>query len=100
MRACHDVSDGGLLVAVAEMAMAGLIGVRLSTGPRDIPGHAFWFGEDQGRYLLAVPDAAPADPRRRGGRACRRCGSAHSGGQDLTLPDGGTISVASVARGA
>ena len=69
VRACHDVSDGGLLVAVAEMAMAGLTGVRLFTGPRDIPSHAYWFGEDQGRYLLAVPDAGVADPCRRGGRA-------------------------------
>ena len=57
VRACHDVSDGGLLVAVAEMAMAGGIGARLSAHPRDIPGHAFWFGEDQGRYVLAVPEA-------------------------------------------
>ena len=76
VRACHDVSDGGLLVAVAEMALAGGIGVRLSTGPRDIPGHAFWFGEDQGRYVLAVPDAAcpaRAPPRP---PACRRCASA------------------------
>ena len=69
VRACHDVSDGGLLVAVAEMAMAGLTGVRLSTGPREIPSHAYWFGEDQGRYVLAVPDSARADPRRRSGRA-------------------------------
>src|SRR5262249_5564778 len=58
VRASHDVSDGGLLVAVAEMAMAGGTGARIFTGPRDIPGHAYWFGEDQGRYVLAVPDAA------------------------------------------
>jgi len=54
VRACHDVSDGGLLIAVAEMALAGNTGVTLNaTGD-----HGFWFGEDQGRYVLAVTDAA------------------------------------------
>ncbi len=92
VRACHDVSDGGLLVAVAEMAMAGLTGARLSAGPREIPGHAFWFGEDQGRYLLAVADS-PAVIRAAevAGLPAVRIGT--SGGQDLTLPDGGTISI-------
>ena len=79
VRACHDVSDGGVLVAVAEMAMAGGVGARVFTHPRDIPGHAFWFGEDQARYLLAVPDAPPSSAPRRP-PACRRCASAHPAG--------------------
>ncbi|MEA2739803.1 MAG: phosphoribosylformylglycinamidine synthase subunit PurL [Acetobacteraceae bacterium] len=54
IRACHDVSDGGILVAVAEMAMASGTGARLSAHPRDIPGHAFWFGEDQERNAVGV----------------------------------------------
>ncbi len=92
VRACHDVSDGGLLVAVAEMAMAGGVGARLGTGPRDVPGHAFWFGEDQGRYVLAVPDGtAMIRAAEALGIPATRIG--HSGGQDLTVPDGGTISV-------
>ncbi len=92
VRACHDVSDGGLLVAVAEMAMAGNTGVRLSTGPRDIPGHAYWFGEDQGRYVLAVADSATMlRVAEAAGIPAIRIGT--SGGQDLTLPDGGTISI-------
>lgn len=50
---CHDVSDGGLLVAVAEMAIKQGIGATLSlTGM--IPSHAFLFGEDQARYLLVA----------------------------------------------
>ena len=50
--ACHDVSDGGLLVAVAEMALGGACGATLT-----VEGdHAFWFGEDQGRYVLGVQD--------------------------------------------
>jgi phosphoribosylformylglycinamidine synthase subunit PurL len=93
IRACHDLSDGGLLVAIAEMAMASGVGARLVTHPRDVPGHAFWFGEDQARYLVAVPDGASliraADAA---GVPAMRIGT--SGGKDLTLPDGGTISVA------
>ena len=49
--------------------MASGVGARLSTGPRDIPGHAFWFGEDQGRYLLAVADS----PRSFGPRRVPAC---------------------------
>jgi phosphoribosylformylglycinamidine synthase len=52
--AVHDVSDGGLLVAAAEMAMGAGIGLALSTPVSDRRA-AFWFGEDQARFLLAVP---------------------------------------------
>jgi phosphoribosylformylglycinamidine synthase subunit PurL len=50
--AVHDVSDGGLLVAIAEMAMVSGIGAELDRPP--LPAHAFWFGEDQGRYIVTV----------------------------------------------
>ncbi|TGP52951.1 phosphoribosylformylglycinamidine synthase subunit PurL [bacterium M00.F.Ca.ET.230.01.1.1] len=51
--AAHDVSDGGLAVALAEMAMASGIGAAIPglTGADPIP---VWFGEDQGRYLLTL----------------------------------------------
>jgi len=49
--AVHDVSDGGLAVALAEMAMASGIGAVLDVNPA-IPAHGFWFGEDQARYVL------------------------------------------------
>jgi phosphoribosylformylglycinamidine synthase len=54
--AVHDVSDGGLLIAVAEMAMASGIGAVLEA-PSGIPPHAFWFGEDQARYVVTAKDA-------------------------------------------
>jgi phosphoribosylformylglycinamidine synthase II len=54
--AVHDVSDGGLLVALAEMAMASGIGAVLEQ-PSGIPSHAFWFGEDQARYVVTAKDA-------------------------------------------
>jgi len=57
--ACHDVSDGGALVAVAEMAMAGGVGVEINTLPgENLPAHAALFGEDQARYVLAVSAVA------------------------------------------
>jgi phosphoribosylformylglycinamidine synthase len=97
VRACHDVADGGLLVAVAEMAMAGGVGARLTAGPREVPGHAFWFGEDQGRYVLAVADA-PALVRAAEAAGVPAAKIGTSGGQGLTLPDGGTISIADLRR--
>ncbi|RVC56933.1 phosphoribosylformylglycinamidine synthase II, partial [Mesorhizobium sp. M00.F.Ca.ET.038.03.1.1] len=51
--AAHDISDGGLAIALAEMAMASGIGAAIPglTGTDPIP---VWFGEDQGRYLLTL----------------------------------------------
>ncbi len=56
---CHDLSDGGLAIAVAEMALGGNLGATIQV-PADTPAHAWLFGEDQGRYLLAVPEQAEA----------------------------------------
>jgi phosphoribosylformylglycinamidine synthase len=59
VRAVHDISDGGLLVAIAEMALAGNLGVQLFPYEGRLPAHAAWFGEDQGRYVLeASPELA------------------------------------------
>ncbi|MCF8479771.1 MAG: phosphoribosylformylglycinamidine synthase subunit PurL [Rhodospirillum sp.] len=53
LSACHDLSDGGLLAAAAEMAMAGSLGCALTLdGTADV---ARLFGEDQGRYLVTCP---------------------------------------------
>ena len=52
--AVHDCSDGGLLVAIAEMALAGGKGAELFPYEGKLPSHAIWFGEDQGRYVVAV----------------------------------------------
>jgi phosphoribosylformylglycinamidine synthase len=53
--AAHDVSDGGALVAVAEMALAGSIGVTV-TLPTVANPAAIMFGEDQGRILVTTSD--------------------------------------------
>ena len=52
---CHDLSDGGLLVAVAEMALAGDIGAEIGIAGTTVDAIPFFFGEDQARYLIAVP---------------------------------------------
>ncbi len=50
--ACHDVADGGLMVAVAEMALAGNIGCALTEFKG--PVHGRLFGEDQARYIISA----------------------------------------------
>jgi phosphoribosylformylglycinamidine synthase len=85
LTAVHDVSDGGVLVAIAEMAMASGIGAALA-GRAALP-HAFWFGEDQGRYVVTV-DAAGADALlarlAAAGVPADRLGT--TGGDALTMP--------------
>jgi phosphoribosylformylglycinamidine synthase len=94
--ACHDAADGGLLVAVAEMAMAGGVGVVLERVPEALPEHAFWFGEDQARYVLAVRNgAAILAAAASAGVPARRLGA--TGGDHLVLPGGSSISVARLA---
>jgi phosphoribosylformylglycinamidine synthase len=50
--AVHDASDGGALVAIAEMALAGDFGAELSTHCSG--GVSDWFGEGQGRYIVTT----------------------------------------------
>jgi phosphoribosylformylglycinamidine synthase len=93
--ACHDCSDGGLLVAIAEMAMAGNLGAMINAPFKDLPAHAFWFGEDQARYVVTVPmDKAErflVDSVKSGVLAMLL---GETGGASLTLVGSGTISVA------
>ncbi|WP_443971677.1 phosphoribosylformylglycinamidine synthase subunit PurL [Sphingobium sp. CR28] len=55
--ACHDVSDGGVAVAITEMALAGNIGAILDQPFEGSVAEAF-FAEDQGLYVVTVRDAA------------------------------------------
>ncbi|KKC24706.1 phosphoribosylformylglycinamidine synthase subunit PurL [Sphingomonas sp. SRS2] len=50
--AVHDIADGGMLVAVAEMALAGGIGADVGE-----LGHAEAFGEDQARYIVTTANS-------------------------------------------
>jgi phosphoribosylformylglycinamidine synthase II len=58
VEACHDLSDGGLLVALAEMCIGGGTGVEIAQPAGNaVPSHAFFYGEDQARYLIASGSA-------------------------------------------
>jgi len=41
-------------VAIAEMAIASGIGASLEPVPAGLPAHAYWFGEDQARYVVTA----------------------------------------------
>ena len=59
VRACHDLSEGGLAVAAAEMAFAGGIGVDITSLPLDLSDEAKLFSESPTRFLIEVkPDQA------------------------------------------
>ena len=79
--ACHDISDGGLLVAVAEMAMAGKVGATLSVENNSC---SFWYGEDQARYVVATKNAeAIVTQASKLGIHVQKIGE--TGGNDLSL---------------
>ncbi|WP_332065505.1 phosphoribosylformylglycinamidine synthase subunit PurL [Bartonella sp. CB189] len=57
VHAAHDLSDGGLAIALAEIVIKSGKGIKARLS-NIFPHHAELFGEDQGRYLLAIkPDA-------------------------------------------
>jgi phosphoribosylformylglycinamidine synthase subunit PurL len=94
--ACHDVSDGGLFVALAEMAIAGRRGLVLDPLPTGLPLHAWLFGEDQARFVIeAANPEAVSRPAAAAGVTIQRIGTV--GGAALTLSGGGAISVAELA---
>ncbi len=92
VRAAHDVSDGGLLVALAEMAFAG--GCALGVG-LDVPlGTRAAFGEGGGFAVEAAPDGAFADLCREFGARVTRVGTTladpvvrEAGGREVALSD-------------
>jgi phosphoribosylformylglycinamidine synthase len=84
--AVHDLSDGGLAVALAEMAMAGKIGAKITMDLGAHP-HAILFGEDQARYLLTASageaDKIAADAKAKGVPVAV---IGTTGGESLELP--------------
>jgi len=54
VHAAHDCSDGGLLIAATEMALASKTGLTIDRPNDSCILSGWYFGEDQARYLLAV----------------------------------------------
>jgi len=94
----HDVSDGGLLIALAEMAIAGGIGAQLLAAPESIVPHAWWFGEDQARYIVTLPaeQAGLVLAKMKGaGVPCARIGT--SGGDAIAIAGEAPVPVKALA---
>jgi phosphoribosylformylglycinamidine synthase II len=95
----HDCSDGGVAVAVAEMAMAGGVGAVMPECPVDLPCHAYLFGEDQARYVLAVdPDTAPDILYSAASKGIPVALIGMTGADSLTLPGEDAISIAELRQ--
>ncbi len=93
LTAVHDCSDGGLALALAEMAMAGGIGAAITELPPG-PSHGVLFGEDQGRYVVTCAPgraAAVESAADRAGVPLAMIGTV--GGDALTLGKEAPISV-------
>lgn len=97
--AVHDLSDGGLAVALAEMAIASGLGAKLAASSTDMPPHAFWFGEDQARYVVTARaedfDGIIADAKAAGVPVTE---IGITGGNALSLPGESPIQVASLSE--
>ncbi|WP_439620961.1 phosphoribosylformylglycinamidine synthase subunit PurL [Gemmata sp.] len=61
VRACHDLSEGGLAVAVAEMAFAGNIGADVTNLPGSLPDEVKLFSESCTRFLVEVKPERAAE---------------------------------------
>jgi phosphoribosylformylglycinamidine synthase subunit PurL len=98
-RTVHDVSDGGLLIALSEMALAGRTGIEIAPYQGPLPLHALWFGEDQGRYILGVEPALVdriAGRAKAAGLPLRVIGKA--GGDAISLPGEAPIALSQLRR--
>src|SRR4051795_4141149 len=96
----HDVSDGGLLIALAEMAIASGIGAQLLAAPASIVPHAWWFGEDQARYVVTVraEEAGRVLAKMKGADVpCVRIGT--TGGDAVEIAGEPRVSIAALKAG-
>jgi phosphoribosylformylglycinamidine synthase len=95
----HDISDGGLLVALTEMALAGNIGCEVGIAglPDAIP---FFYGEEQARYLIACsPQEADKieQESRTAGIVHALLGKTHAG-KILRIASEGEVSLADLRK--
>ena len=98
VRACHDCSEGGLAVSLAEMCIAGRLGclVDLSCAPAEGAGagmdpEAILFSESNGRFVVEVAaEAARAFEREFQGLPCAAVGQVTLRDVELNWQDDGT----------
>ena len=90
---------GGLAGWLAEMAIASGIGAQLLAAPSSIVPHAYWFGEDQARYIVTVPaaDAGLVLAKMKGaGVPCARIGT--TGGDAIAVAGEPPVTIESLSR--
>ncbi|TLG76851.1 phosphoribosylformylglycinamidine synthase subunit PurL [Methylocystis sp. B8] len=97
--AAHDISDGGLAVALAEMALAGDMGAEITHLPEGLRRAAL-FGEDQARYLVTVAQGEAAAVM----KECAEAGApvqavGRVGGDALILPGEAPILLTELREG-
>tara|TARA_Y100000590_G_scaffold34957_1_gene38027 strand:- start:1821 stop:4013 length:2193 start_codon:yes stop_codon:yes gene_type:complete len=56
LNAVHDVSSGGIMLALLEMCISGEIGAKIKVSSNNFNPHEFFFGEDQSRYLIEISE--------------------------------------------
>ncbi|MEM1304813.1 MAG: AIR synthase-related protein, partial [Planctomycetota bacterium] len=76
--ACHDLSEGGLAAALAEMAFAGGLGVDVAINGK-LPAAALLFSESNTRFLCEVADAE-AFEQALGSTKATKIGAVNDGG--------------------
>ncbi len=84
--AVHDIADGGLALALAEMAVRGGVGVRAEPGP--VGGAVGLLSESPGRFVVAVDGTGAATVEERAaaaGVSAARLGV--TGGDAIVLGD-------------
>ena len=92
--AVHDLSAGGLAIAVSEMAMTSGVGVDLKAVPLQDRIDLTWFGESAGRVLIAINPSSAMQF----GRLAEEWEMAYTdigvvGGSDVVFPGGSSVSL-------
>jgi len=98
VKACHDLSEGGLAVAAAEMALAGGLGIELDL--RKVPRNCadrddfILFSESNSRFLLEIPERAkPRFEKLMKGKVCAEIGNVTKDSKLTVHSLTGTVSV-------
>ncbi|MDC1037017.1 phosphoribosylformylglycinamidine synthase subunit PurL [Alphaproteobacteria bacterium] len=93
INAAHDIADGGLAVAIAEMAMRSGFGAEIAV-PKTGNLHGWAFGEDQARFVVTTDDSqALIAAAKEAGIDITKLGMVSDQGE-LKFGDNDTISIA------
>ena len=54
LNSVHDISGGGIIIALSEMCISSKIGAKIKIPIKNISNHEYLFGEDQSRYIIEI----------------------------------------------